>query len=103
MIPDFTMVYYRQSIGFGDATHRNSGVDRPVIVTIHATFDFALHISKSVCQNGRTIGCWVAFNTCKAIATGRKAFEEVLDQSLVIAFFQDIEDEAIANSLVRYI
>jgi hypothetical protein len=27
----------------------------------------------------------------------------VLHQSLVIAFFQDIEDEAIANSLVRYI
>src|SRR4028119_1505124 len=96
MIPDFTMVYCRQSIGFGDATHRNSGVDRPVVATIHAAFDFALHIGKSICQNRRAIGCWVSLNTRKAIATGREALEEVLHQSLVIAFFQHVEDEAIA-------
>src|SRR5688572_16484393 len=97
MIPDFTMVYCRQSIGFGNTTHRNSRVDRPMVATIHAAFDFALHIGKSVCQNGRTISCWVSLNTCKAIATGREALEEVLHQSLVIAFFQDVEDEAIAH------
>jgi hypothetical protein len=37
-----------------------------------------------------------SLNTCEAIATGREALEEVLHQSLVIAFFQDVEDEAIA-------
>ncbi len=44
---------------------------------------------------------WVGLNTCKAIATGREALEEVLHQSLVIAFFQHVEDESIAHMQQR--
>ena len=38
----------------------------------------------------------VDFDACTAIATGWKAFQKMPHQGLIVTFFEDVEDEAIA-------